>query len=554
MPRARNVEPEVRAKATVELLELATRGQVPDGDDVTSDYAFMAECLGILCSDLRVLKQQASAAWTGNFGALLDSAEAIRCVEIPLDEKDPRRVQKYRCDACGRYEKWCGKAIDLGGGAHKPERWWKDHQFLEVKFEAFINDYAERVNAEPKDGQLQRWDLGRFYIGSTCLRKAKLHFMASTLVPELLYTAWTHVHTLSKEEMRSGPMQWANEETAVELLGLKEQLELCIAQEHRQDMPELPYDAGYWAIVDAARSGALEADLTARSGARLANAITNREKKKRGKFAPQRGGRSGEPSDSSDDGERSGDEDWLEKDDGSDSGDGSEEEDRQHERLCPSKTSNGRRKRRAVVVEDDEEEAGEEEAEQLPRAQPPTRPRPVEATGQPPKRSARLAGLQPGEEVAAQGVAGEGARPASRSASPLPIARPPKKRPLPRAAVVQEDEEDENENKGGDEEGVNLEDLVDTRRVREGDGGALRRTAPAPHAVRLATAMRIPGADGRAPALGSRQAVLVQACELCAKLTRDGRNEDASVLDAVIVSYRDLMARVERARGTQSSA
>ena len=544
MPHARNAEPEVRAKATVELLELATRGQVPDDEDETSDYNFMNQCLSLLCSDLRVLKQQASAAWTGNFGALLDSAEAMRCVEIQLDEKDPRRVQRYRCDACGRYEKWCGKAIDLAGGGHKPEHWWKKHELLEVKFETYINEYAERVDVEPEDGELVDWDLGRFYLGSTCLRKAKLHFMASTLVPELLYTAWTHVRNLDEEAMRSDPLQWADEETADQLLALKEQLELCIAQEHRQDMPELPYDAGYWNIIDAARNGVDEAALKERSGASIAHGSSEKkQKKKRGKFAPQRRGRRDEESDSGNYSERSGDEDWLEKDDGSDDGESSEEDDRQYERLRPPKPSQGRRKRHAVVHDEEEEE----------EAPAPAPANPKQAVGQPPKRrSARIVGLPPGEAVAQPVVVTANTRAPSRAASPLPTARPPKKRPLPPPVAARvEEAEEENE---GDEGGVELEDLVDTRRAREPSNGTLRRTAPAPHAMRLATALRIPPPDGSAPALGSRQAVLAQAYELCAKLTRDGRNEDASVLDGLIVSYRDLMARVERARGTQGVA
>ena len=48
----------------------------------------------------------------------------MRCVPIAPDSKDPRRQQPQRCDACGRYERWCGVALDLGGGDFRPEEWW----------------------------------------------------------------------------------------------------------------------------------------------------------------------------------------------------------------------------------------------------------------------------------------------------------------------------------------------------------------------------------------------------------------------------------------------
>ena len=89
-------------------------------------------------------------------------------------------------------------------------------QLLAVKFGRLHQRLRRAVCPPCRDEDWPSWRLrlGRFYLGSTCLRKAKLHFMASTLVPELLYTAWTHVRDLDEEEMRSGPLQWADEETA----------------------------------------------------------------------------------------------------------------------------------------------------------------------------------------------------------------------------------------------------------------------------------------------------------------------------------------------------
>ena len=190
MPGPRNVAPEVRARATLEFLELAVRDQLPDDEDPTSDYEFMSGCLGMLQSDLRVLKQQASAAWTRDFGRMLDRAEAMRLVPIALDSKDPRRQKPQRCDACGRYEKWCGTAFDLAGGEHAPEIWWGGNVGFAQKWTGWIEGYDYRSEVCPPchenegvDRDLAAHDMGRFFVGNTCLRKAKLHFIVSTLVP-----------------------------------------------------------------------------------------------------------------------------------------------------------------------------------------------------------------------------------------------------------------------------------------------------------------------------------------------------------------------------------
>ena len=79
--------------ALVEYLERITRGQVPDEDDHESDGPLMSECMTLFCADLRVLTAQAGAGWSPNFAALLNPAEAMRCVEIELEDIEPTRVE-----------------------------------------------------------------------------------------------------------------------------------------------------------------------------------------------------------------------------------------------------------------------------------------------------------------------------------------------------------------------------------------------------------------------------------------------------------------------------
>ena len=254
----RNASPEVRAKAVLDLLEMAVRGQVPDDEDPTSDYAFMDGALSMLQADLPTLMAQASAGWSDQFGRVLNSAEALRCVEIEPDSKAPLRQREVQCDACGRFEKWCGFAIDLGGGEHDPKDWWRHNHFLEQKFDTFIERYQERGGINPNRCGLEKWDLGRFYLGRTCLRKAKLHFQVSMLIPEMMLNAWKCCGHLSWKEKATAPLQWATQAAADELLLLKEMLELCIADERRQDVPDLAEDAPYWERIDYGRNKAMD--------------------------------------------------------------------------------------------------------------------------------------------------------------------------------------------------------------------------------------------------------------------------------------------------------
>ena len=81
----RNASPEVRAKAVLDLLEMAVRGQVPDDEDPTSDYAFMDGALSMLQADLPTLMAQASAGWSDQFGRALNSAEtSLRSFAISM--------------------------------------------------------------------------------------------------------------------------------------------------------------------------------------------------------------------------------------------------------------------------------------------------------------------------------------------------------------------------------------------------------------------------------------------------------------------------------------
>ena len=358
MPGARNVSPEVRAEATLQLIELCARHQMPDPDDPTSDFGFMSEALGILQSHLKTIKRQASAAWSKDFDAMLDRATQMRCVSIAPDSKDERRQKKRRCDACGRYEKWCGVAIDLAGeSVISSNDWFGAKKDMEDKVHKYLVDYDDHFECVPcidEDTGLHDMDMGRFYTGATCLRKAQLHFLAATLLPELAVNAWSHVKWLDDETMATGELRWATAPAAAELLKLIEQLDLCIADERRRDMPEVSVDEAYWEIIDKLRAVCTEDALKRCSRMALT-------------------GCSSEKGDSeSEDGS---DGEWVEEQDGADSAESAEDDEddddevlssaQRRPRRATAAPDRSRRKRRAVVHDDDEGEEEEEEVVEL---------------------------------------------------------------------------------------------------------------------------------------------------------------------------------------------
>ena len=539
MVRARNMEIEDRARAVVELAELTVRDQQPDPGNPHCGWDTMAECHTLLASDLAVSREQAiSNAWPASWRDAVDKAHSIRCVPINAHTKDPKRIQMFKCDVCGAKEKWCGLAIDLAGGRERPDRWY-DPAKLKRQWLEHSTRYAADLVAEHDADGLVPCDLGRFYPGATCYRRTVLRYIANTMLPEVCHRAWMLCSEFTEDEMETEELQYADEGGAQELLSLKEQLELCIANDQRQDLPDpMSEDMRLWDAVDEARGGVGEQGVRSRASRTL-----NRDE----------------------DGDGGGGLDGLEEDDGSDTTEGSDEEEREDHAVPPKKRSRGpkdgrrvsakpsaaaRKRRHCVVHTDDEGEDGDEDEvrelsgsdsggdAEVPRAQPPTRrkaagPRPEtapkpKARGAPPsRRSSRVAGLEPGQPPPLT-VAAPTAANGSQGFSTVS------------AAVQEEEEEEEEEEETGTAR--EPEDLADVRRARPP-----RPESRAPTAVRAATAARI---NGNLP---SGHDIVLAASRLLTKLLAEERRDDAAVMSAVVMELQNLQAKVERARGTQGA-
>jgi len=503
MPQAHNMSETDQAGAVLQYMELMARGRPPDSEDHESAYDTMMSCVKSLGSQLRVLKDQASANWRGDFNAVLDSSHSMRLVEIDLEDKDPRKQQKQRCDACGRMEYWCGKAIDLAGGDHEPSEWMEKCHEIPKQWEEFREEYQAEIDA-PDNGKFKDCDLGRFYIGKTCLRKAKLHFIISTFLPELAYHAWTETRNLSYAEKGGDELYTVDDDAEVEFTERRTQLDLCVSQESRADMPDVLVDESFWEVIDVARANYDDERMLV---------IRTEESLERG------AARAGIPARA-----------WATEMPVERSNEAEEEEEEQEQEQ--DKGQYPPRRPRRVIDDSDDDDDDEVPAPAPSMAQAPRKRRRSTAPA-PTRTSRRQQGLDADDEAAAMVVVAEDESEQEYH-------------------VEVEDEEEEEVVADGGSEDVRVCDLANVRRQRPPIPPS-RAARAGPSAQRTAIAMRIPPADGTPASLPSRRAVLLSVMDLARKLTVEGRDGDASTLDAAVVTLRELLEIAERARGTGSS-
>jgi hypothetical protein len=526
MPHARNAPTETRCDAVLSLAEYCVRGDVTPKDLSDEDREFMDQSADMLCRDLNVLRRQAAAQSTDAWREVLDSAHSMRCVTIDRDRKDERRQRMFRCDGCGRQEKWCGLAIDLAGRPNMRRQPWTwlskqptliggDREASERwpwMFAEFHKDYLSDL-ANP-----EACDMGRFYLGNTCHRKAQLCFIANTMVQETLYNAREMLAEGRNDgaELETTELYTVDVDAPVEFMERKEQLELCVADEKRSDMPDVMVDGGFWDNIDEHRL-----DLTDDEIRQKATDALEKAGEKIQALATSDGEMSDDDEDefvpSGDDAEEEDDElegvqhvgeaaaaaavsrDALSRRLGKRpvGGPTVDDGDRLHVNGPPKK------RLRSRVIEDDEDDDGNEPALDTTKGTVPVR------------RSRRVQNKSPEkEEVAA-------------------------------APAQKDDDPDEPDESDGSDEDVMVSSLRNPNLPPPMARSALERRSAPPSAVEVARNMRIPRIDGT-QRLPSRQGVLLGLVNVQRDLILKRENGLAAQVGAAVLTMQELMEIAER--------
>jgi len=257
MSDPRNCSSETRAFAMLDLCERTVRKQMPDLDDEETDGPFLKKCYHHFGSDMQAIVRMASAQWSHSFDAIISAADSMRVIQISTENKDSARQRVGRCDACGAHEEHCHYAIDLAGGNHCMFDWFTRPQNVEARWEEFKKAYDRRflLSAEVHQSGISKSDMGRFYIGATCLRKAKLHFLASTFLQNIMYDMDQDLKEM-RVELDHPELYLVDDKSTKDFLDLKHNLELCVADETRHSIPSISTDDNFWKIIDKNRESA----------------------------------------------------------------------------------------------------------------------------------------------------------------------------------------------------------------------------------------------------------------------------------------------------------
>ena len=247
----RNASTEERMDAMLNYIERLVRGQLTEVNN--EDFAFMTQSVRRISADLDVLRTQSAGLWLPAFTKLLSSAHSMRVERVDHSEKDFRQFTGC-CDACGRCEELCGYAIDLVGDSNATTCWFSTQSKfpLEGAWYEFIESY-ERALEHGVSGQLHEQDMGRFFIGHTCLRKAATFFAVSTFFEELGYTASVGLRSLEQHVLDSSATLFTVNDNVVKAVIERVELLKSYVAESDVDSPMVMVDAELWKLIDACR-------------------------------------------------------------------------------------------------------------------------------------------------------------------------------------------------------------------------------------------------------------------------------------------------------------
>ena len=513
MSNPENASSETRAHSILDFCERCVRDELPGLDDEETDGPFMAACMEKFGKDMKYLTTRAAAQTTKSFYNALRSADSMRVVSIDPESKIGKQLKTFHCDACGTQEHNCRYAIDLAGFGHKPDVWFGQPKNIKKEWDSFIEEYGDRFrenevtffdHTEYQPGGMLDSDQGRYYIGNTCLRKSKLVFLCSTMLQEIMYKFFHKKHESSTADLKKPELLWVNDDLVQEFIEMKQELELCIANESRKSVPDIEVDDEFWAMIydgrEKAGGGDKEMHEVVRDRTRRTLAMMENQNHEDGSVSAEEEEEDGDepgsvmPSD---------DDDFVDDDD-EDPDDDDEVDEVDEVVSAPRGASNKRPSKRPVVLDEDDDE---DEACGAPAVAPkPKRHKNPEPT-QPSRRSSRLAGSPAPEPPAQKSVQ------QSNAAGKRPVA--------PTAT----------------EAGSSVADAAEAR--RQAHFGSMPQ--PQPRASRIAAGLRIPAADGTPGPLGSRRSALLDLMDIQRELTREQKDELAAKLTRAIMVMQELL-------------
>lgn len=501
------------------------------------DGEFMYKSVSRYAGETAFLGDSAKAQTKNPFYEALDKAYAMRIVKIKARTKGGKRQSFCHCDTCGRDEEHCEYAIDLAGSVTPFLRGMVRYQDFRQRWLEFVNDYDCLFDKDQVPEGLLDQDLGRFYCGKTCLRKSMLCFLASNMLRDKMYDM--HAHRKQYPNMMH---DYASDNEVEEFLREHEVMRNAVGSSNKNTtMPEIKTSRAFWELIDEGRmiaagaeGTAIDAVVRARTYETLGRSGINIDSEN--VCVEIETDEEDENEDEYDDDDSFIDDSELPENGDEDMENMEEEktEEEEVEEVVMNATKNGKRRHRVLDDDSDDEDYHPEPAASRPKRQ-------RREKGAPPmRRSSRVAGesAPPLLSIKEKGGTSEtsdansalgsrfrtgGTSNAARKrpmAAPVDVPPPPPPPPAPPAPESP-----------------------------PASAPILARIPTAPvSADRIASALRAPPADGSAPTLTSRKAVVLDLIDMQREATYENNHVVAAKLSRAILTFQELLSLHEQRR------
>ena len=265
------------AELVLHVLEHAARGNEIDPEDADDDECeHRNQAWQSFTSEARYVAAQSSAGWKAEFERTIANAHSMRVMKVSDKQKATTRGDDV-CIACGRPEADCRYAIDMVGDFAPLNLCCQVDDVARV-YSDFQREYAKPFEPKflkPRRGVLSPHDHGRFIVGRTCLRKAKLRFQLQSTALDAAYSSEKAIDVMHGERSLE-TLYTVDEEVAEKLVEKMDRLKNCVRND-KAAVPALDTDSSLWERVDQMRHAAAggDEDLVDRlTGARAAEIMS----------------------------------------------------------------------------------------------------------------------------------------------------------------------------------------------------------------------------------------------------------------------------------------